>query len=104
MSIEHAQLHCEVCDQDTLHELHYAGRLLESTRCTRCGTHLELSHRALLPAYAHDLEQRIVSKPRRMLRRARRDPVGYALSLPRAVLRQPAKFVKEFWTLVRRPH
>jgi hypothetical protein len=103
MSVEHAELHCEACDQDTVHELHYAGRLLESTRCTRCGTHLEVSQRALLPAYAHDLEQRIISKPRRMLRRARRDPLGFALALPRAVLRQPAKFAREFWALVHRP-
>ena len=48
MSVEHAELHCETCDLDTEHELHYAGRLLESTRCTRCGTHLEVSQRALL--------------------------------------------------------
>jgi hypothetical protein len=102
MTTEHAVLHCEACDRDTEHDLHYAGRLLESTRCTRCGRVIELSPRSLLPAYAHDLEQRIVSKPRRMLRRARRDPVGYALLLPRAVLRQPAKFVREFWSLVRR--
>lgn len=103
MNSEHAVLHCESCDLDTEHELHYAGRLLESTRCTRCDTHLVLSQRALLPAYAHDLEQRIVSKPRRMLRRARRDPLGYARSIPRAVLRQPAKFLHEFWSLIRRP-
>ncbi len=102
MSVEHAELHCEVCDLDTMHELHYAGRLLESTRCTRCDTHLELSQRALLPAYAHDLEQRIVSKPWRMLRRARRDPWGYLTSLPWAVLRQPGKFLGEFREVLRR--
>ena len=100
---EHAVFHCESCDQDTLHDLHYAGRLLDSTRCTRCGREIKVAQRALLPAYVQDLEQRIASKPRRMLRRARRDPVGYALLLPRAVLRQPGKFLREFWSLVRRP-
>ena len=64
MSDEHAELLCETCGMVTDHELHYAGRLLESTRCTRCGRHIELSHRALLPAYARDLEQRVASKPR----------------------------------------
>ena len=103
MSVEHAELHCESCDLDTEHELHYAGRLLESTRCTRCGSHLEVSQRALWPAYAHDLEQRIVSKPRRMWRRARRDPWGYLTSLPGAVLRQPGKFWRELRELLRRP-
>jgi len=102
MSVEHAELHCETCEQVTNHELHYAGRLLESVRCTRCGSHLELSQRALLPAYARDLESRIVSKPGRMLRRAARDPLGFALQLPGAMLRQPKKFVREFWSLIRR--
>ena len=45
MSHEEAELHCEVCGQLTDHELHYAGRLLDSVRCTRCGTHVELSAR-----------------------------------------------------------
>ena len=102
MSIEYAELHCETCDRVTDHELHYAGRLLESVRCTRCETHLELSQRALLPAYARDLESRIVSKPGRLLRRAARDPVGFAKGLPAATLRQPRKFLREFWSLIRR--
>lgn len=102
VSVEHANLACETCDRETEHELHYAGRLLESTRCTVCGTHLEISHRALLPAYLLDLEQRVASKPRRMLRRVRQDPVGYLRSLPAAILRQPGKLIGELWSLVRR--
>lgn len=102
MNDEHAELLCETCGVVTDHELHYAGRLLGSTRCTRCGRHIELSQRALLPAYARDLEQRLASKPRRMLARAAEDPVGFARQLPRAVLRQPVKFIREFWRLVRR--
>jgi hypothetical protein len=102
MTDEHAELLCETCGIVTEHELRYAGRLLESTRCTRCGSHIELSQRALVPAYVHDLEQRLASKPRRMLRRAARDPLGFARQLPGAMLRQPAKFVREFWRLVRR--
>ena len=46
MSAVEAELHCEVCDDLTDHELHYTGRLLDSVRCTRCGTHVELSSRA----------------------------------------------------------
>lgn len=102
MSDEYADLFCETCGEVTDHDLRYAGRLLESTRCTVCGSHLELSQRALIPAYVHDLEQRLASKPRRMWHRAAPDPVGYARGLPRAVLRQPAKFVREFWRLVHR--
>ena len=100
MSAERADLRCETCERVTDHELHYAGRLLESVRCTHCGTHLELSHRALVPAYVLDLEQRLASKPGRMLRRAARHPGAYLLALPGAVLRQPAKFLREFRDLV----
>jgi hypothetical protein len=102
MGTNEAELHCEVCDQLTDHELHYTGRLLDSVRCIRCGTHVELSSRALIPAYALDLEQRFVSKPRRMMRRIARDPVGYLRQLPGAVLRQPRKFLSEFRGLLRR--
>lgn len=100
--IEHADLACERCQQVTLHELHYAGRILEATRCGRCGNHLEMSTSALLPAYVHDLEQRVSSKPRRMWDRAHRDRGAYLRGLPLAILRQPIKFVREFWSLVRR--
>lgn len=101
MSVSDADLHCEVCGQVTEHEFHYAGRLLESVRCTRCGTHFEVSHRALIPAYATDLEQRLVSKPRRMARRVARDPAGFLRQLPAAVLRQPGKFLRELRSLLR---
>lgn len=102
MSTEEAELHCEVCTRLTDHELHYTGRLLDSVRCTQCGTHVELSSRALIPAYALDLEQRLASKPRRVIRRIVRDPTGYLRQLPRAVLRQPMKFLSEFRGLLRR--
>ncbi len=102
MSAEVADLHCEHCEELTDHELHYTGRLLDSVRCTRCGTHVELSSRALIPAYALDLEHRLVSKPRRIMRRIARDPAGYLRELPRAMLRQPRKFLSEFRGLLRR--
>lgn len=102
MTVEFSDLTCERCDRVTEHELHYAGRLLESVRCPRCGHRVILSHQALLPAYLHDLEHRLVSKPQRMYRRAARDPRGFLAGLPRAVARQPLKFARELWALVRR--
>lgn len=102
MNIAHADLLCETCDEVTEHELHYAGRILESVRCTRCGRHMELSQKALLPAYVHDLEQRVASKPRRLVHRAVRDPQAFLRGLPTAVLRQPVKFLREFRSLFRR--
>jgi DNA-directed RNA polymerase subunit RPC12/RpoP len=102
MSVEFSDLTCERCDLVTEHELHYAGRLLESVRCTRCGHRVMLSHQALLPAYLHDLEHRVASKPQRMYRRAARDPLAFLVGLPLAVVRQPTKFARELWSLVKR--
>lgn len=102
MSTEHADLACETCGRTTDHEVRYAGRLLEWTRCTVCGTHVEVTPRAMLPAYARDLEQRLASKPGRMWRRWRQDPLGYTRSLPAAIARQPVKLAREVWGLVRR--
>ena len=102
MTVQFSDLACERCDLVTEHELHYAGRLLESVRCTRCGHRVMLSHQALLPAYLHDLEHRVVSKPQRMWRRAAQDPLGFITGLPGAVVRQPPKFARELWSLVRR--
>jgi hypothetical protein len=99
-NVEHADLQCEVCELVTEHELHYAGRLLESVRCMRCGHRFEVTPRALVPAYLLDLEQRVVSKPRRMLRRTRQDPAAYLRSLPRSVMmRKPVKLLGEIRSL-----
>ena len=97
-----ADLECEACGRVTEHELRYAGRLLESTRCTRCGTLTEVTGRARVPAYVHDLEHRVLSKPARMLRRVTRDPGAYVRGLPRALARQPGKFLGELRELLRR--
>jgi hypothetical protein len=101
MSHELADLHCETCDRVTEHELHYSGRLLESVRCTVCGAHLDVPARDMLPSYLADLEQRVASKPSRMVRRAGRDPIGFARGLPRAIVRQPAKFLEELRSIFR---
>jgi hypothetical protein len=102
MSTAYADLACETCGRVTDHELQYAGRLLEWTRCTVCGTQVEVSPRAMVPAYARDLEQRLFSKPRRMLHRWLADPVGYTLRLPWAIARQPVKLAREVRSLIRR--
>lgn len=101
MSTEVAELHCETCQQVTDHELHYTGRLLESTRCTVCGAHLDVPARDMLPTYLADLEQRVASKPRRLWHRAGQDPRGFVRALPGAVLRQPWKLLGELRSIFR---
>ena len=101
MSTEIAELHCETCQRVTDHELHYTGRLLESTRCTECGAHLDVPARDMLPTWLADLEQRVVSKPHRLWRRAGQDPRGFLRTLPGAVLRQPRKLAGELRSIFR---
>jgi hypothetical protein len=99
---EYAVLTCTACDETVEHELRYVGRLLQSATCENCGHVLEITPRNMVPAYLQDLEQRLVSKPRRLRDRARRDPVGFVRALPQAALRQPAKLVREVLSIVRR--
>ena len=101
MSTELTELHCETCDRVTEHELRYTGRLLDSVRCTVCGAHLDVPARDMLPSYLADLEQRVASKPGRLLRRAAQDPAGFLRYLPGAVARQPGKIVGELRSIFR---
>ncbi|WP_199430205.1 hypothetical protein [Qaidamihabitans albus] len=91
-NVEHATLRCHHCGQETRHELAYAGRLLVVTSCTRCGESIERDVRG---RYLADLRQRMLSKPRRMLRRFRRHPVGFTTSLPRTTVLKPWELVEE---------
>ena len=101
MSVERAELDCETCDRVTEHELLYTGRLLESVRCTVCGAHLDVPARDMLPSYLADLEHRVASKPARLARRARQDPVGFIRELPGAIVRQPLKLLRELRSIFR---
>ena len=100
--IHRVELVCDSCRQRTVHELRYAGRLLASSRCTSCGYRMRHEEQDLRAAYVQDLEQRLLSKPGRMVRRAIRHPVRFAASLPGAVLTKPAKMLAELRTILRR--
>ncbi len=95
-------LTCSECGREAEHELAYVGRLLHSTRCRACSHVVRHEQRDLWVAYLHDLEHRVVSKPRRVLRRASRGPVSFARGLPAAVGRQPRKLASDLWTIWRR--
>jgi hypothetical protein len=98
---EHALLTCVSCGEESEHALTYAGRLLVSTECLSCGFTWHHSDHDLRSAYLHDLESRIVSKPRRWLDRLRREPLKTALALPSALARQPGKFIREIRTVLK---
>jgi len=97
---ESAYLHCESCHQLAVHTVHYAGRLVVSTRCEACRTVVARDAGEARTEYLRDLEQRLQSKPRRLLRRALSDPKGFVTTLPTRVAAQPSKLAREWRTLL----
>lgn len=95
-------LTCVACGTEGPHELVMVGRLLHSTRCAACGDVVRHEQRDLMATYLRDLEHRLLTKPQRMARRARREPGAFLVSLPVALLRQPGKVLAEVRTLIRR--
>ncbi|GLY70628.1 hypothetical protein [Amycolatopsis taiwanensis] len=91
-AVEHADLTCSRCGKETRHELAYAGRLLAAITCTECGKVIERDLRA---RYLTDLRQRLATKPKRMLRRFRKDPLRFASSLPKTVPAKPWELLSE---------
>jgi hypothetical protein len=102
VEVHRVELVCDSCRELTVHEMTYAGRILASSKCTGCGYVMRHEENDLRAAYMHDLEQRLRSKPRRMVRRAIRHPMRYAVSLPGAVIAKPAKMLAELRTILRR--
>jgi hypothetical protein len=97
--VHNVVLACSHCHGEHLHEVTYAGRLLASTVCSNCGHRIAKNLAGLRRAYLADVEHRVRTKPRRMLRRVIRHPVAFALDLPGALLVKPAKMEAELRVL-----
>jgi hypothetical protein len=83
-----AVLLCAMCNRETEHQVTYAGRLL-ATAVMRHDTH------DLRKAYVKDLEHRLATKPWRIVRRLLTDPGYLFTGLPKAIRKQPKKFIEE---------
>ena len=88
-------LQCSMCGRECEHEVHYAGRILANAKCTACGTVMRQNAVDLRKAYVKDLEHRVTTKPWRIVQRILREPTYLFGGLPRAIKRQPRKFLKE---------
>lgn len=99
--LHHTVLRCHRCAADTPHQIRYAGRLIAATRCDVCGRAVDSAD---LRRYLADLRHRVATKPSRMLRRLRHDPVEFALTLPGAVASKPIRVLQEVATVVRTEH
>lgn len=92
---QRTELQCSICNRETEHEVHYAGRILAHAKCTACGTVMRQAPSTLRKAYIKDLEHRAATKPLRLVRRILSDPGYLFTGLPKAIRRQPKKFVDE---------
>lgn len=92
---QQAYLKCTSCGEDSVHDLLYAGRLLHSSHCTNCGYNIRHGEEDFAEKYLRDLEHRLLTKPSRLARHARHEPIQFALGLPRSLLRQPGKLARE---------
>jgi hypothetical protein len=95
-----AYLTCQACGNLAVHEVRYVGRLIVATVCGCCGATVSRDPAEAQAEYLRDIEQRLLSKPRRLVRRAIHDPRGFAATLPRKLLDQPRKLAAE-WRFVR---
>ncbi|MHB1614391.1 MAG: hypothetical protein ACYCXA_05745 [Actinomycetes bacterium] len=96
------QLTCSQCGEFTAHTVVYAGRLLVSSECSRCGYIIRRESHELRSDYVRDLEQRVASKPHRMWLRLVEHPIRYAARLPTSVLTKPIRMSDELKSFLRR--
>lgn len=97
---EVAYLRCAACGHLAIHTVQYAGRLIVSTACGSCSAVVSRAPAEAWAEYLRDLEHRLQSKPRRVLRRALNDPKGFLTTLPKKVALQPSKLAREWRALV----
>jgi predicted RNA-binding Zn-ribbon protein involved in translation (DUF1610 family) len=92
-------LECPNCGHETRHEIHYVARLLHRMECESCGHRWDVNHSWLRHRYLLGFPSRIVSKPVRLAREARSQPIAFALSIPGRVFSKPARVAGEVGTV-----
>lgn len=92
MEHEESYLRCTACETVSDHVVVYAGRLATQVRCENCGAVTTLD---VFDQYLPDLRHRISTKPSRLLRRLRMNPVELIRSLPQHAATKPLKLASE---------
>ena len=90
-----AVLLCAMCNRETEHQVTYAGRLLATAKCSACGAVMRHDTHDLRKAYVKDLEHRLATKPWRIVKRILTEPNYLFKGLPKAIRKQPKKFIEE---------
>jgi hypothetical protein len=92
-------LTCSRCGLESLHRVSYVGPILMEVACASCGLITRNTHDEIYHAYLHELESRVRSKPRRVLRAATRSPREFTLHLPYSLLTKPYRLGEELASL-----
>jgi len=92
---------CLHCREETPHMVAYGQKYLKEMRCEVCGTVIRVDRKRMLELYAHDMVDRILSKPLRMKKElAAKSLSEFTMSLPVRVALKPVKVAKELAGLV----
>ena len=92
---------CLHCREETPHTVSYGEKYLKEMRCEVCGTAIKVDRKRMLELYAHEMVDRILSKPLRMKKElAAKSLSEFTMSLPVRVALKPVKMAKELADLV----
>jgi len=89
-------LFCEICNEDTVHVITYAGQKVIKAYCTNCNKEFHTSKDAALAAYTDDVIHRIRTKPKRIRAELKQDPVRSVISMPARLITKPFRIEKEY--------
>jgi hypothetical protein len=93
-------LQCATCRGEQVHEVTYLGTVIACIRCSCCGERVGPAPAVLIDRYVRDFEWRVIRKPGKVLRHAKRHPIEFWLHyLPHGLLHKPGEILKELGTL-----
>lgn len=89
-------LFCEVCNEDTVHVITYAGRKVIKVYCTNCHKEFHANKDAALAAYTDEVMHRIRTKPMRVKDELKSHPVKSVISMPARLITKFFRIEKEY--------
>lgn len=89
-------LFCEICNEDTVHVITYAGQKVIKAYCTKCHKEFHTNKDVALAAYTDEVMQRIRTKPKRMKAELKSHPVKSVISMPARLITKFFRIEKEY--------
>jgi hypothetical protein len=89
-------LFCEICNEETVHVITYAGQKVIKAYCTVCHKEFHTNKDAALAAYTDEVIHRIRTKPKRIRAELKHDPVKSVISIPGRLITKLFRIEKEY--------